>query len=351
MSTQPSRIGIRLATAAVVIAGLWITPASQAAVNGNIVFSRFPSQSRQQIVSAHPDGSGLIALSHPKKGFFDIDASVSPDGSQVIYERDSDKDPARGGPQPQFRVVGSGGGSTKVLDLGCTDPCVFDTTPTWTPTPGRIAYTRIVGPFDAPNGSARSGVLMTSALDGSDQRRLSEPGIDGAYEDYYARYSPDGSYIVFLRIRNKPYGSAIFRMNADGTGSRRLTPWKIQADIADVSPATSGPTQDLIVFETYGHQAPKGRTQNLATVPATCVSLRDCRNRIHHLTHLRHGPGARFNPTWSPDGEQIAYTKFQGDEHHCCVGDIYTMRADGTHRRPVETSPKFAYRPDWGVAP
>jgi hypothetical protein len=34
-------------------------------------------------------------------------------------------------------------------------------------------------------------------------------------------------------------------------------------------------------------------------------------------------------------------TKFKGDEHECCVGDIYTMRPDGSHRKPVPTSPKF----------
>ena len=57
----------------------------------------------------------------------------------------------------------------------------------------------MIGPFDLVNDSAHSAVLQTSTLDGSDPERLSEPGIDGVYEDYFARYSPDGSYIVFTR--------------------------------------------------------------------------------------------------------------------------------------------------------
>ena len=66
----------------------------------------------------------------------------------------------------------------------------------------RINFTRVMGPFDLVNDSARSAVLWTATLDGTDLQRLSEPGIDGVYEDYFARYSPDGSYIVFTRVRN-----------------------------------------------------------------------------------------------------------------------------------------------------
>lgn len=343
-----------LTLAPLVIAGVcatsmlvW-TATSNAATR--IVFSQVPhSQDRQRIVSASPNGSDLIALSHPRKDYSDIDAQISPDGSQVIYERDTES-----GPVPsQFLLVDSDGRNERALDLGCTDPCFLHSAPTWTPTAGRIAYTPVIGPFDGPNESARSAVLQTSTLDGSDPLRLSEPGIDGVYEDYFARYSPDGSYILFTRVRNEPFNSAAFRMSADGTDVRRLTPWRIDADLADLSPATGGPTRDLVVFETYGHGAPEGKTPNIATVPATCASLSACRKRIDYLTDLKQGPGARFNPSWSPNGKRIAYTKFNAgkDNKHCCVGDIYTMLADGRRHKAVSTSPLFEYRPDWGLAP
>jgi hypothetical protein len=41
-------------------------------------------------------------------------------------------------------------------------------------------------------------------------------------------------------------------MDADGSDVRRLTPWRLDADTADLSPAASGPTEDLVAFETYG---------------------------------------------------------------------------------------------------
>jgi hypothetical protein len=61
-------------------------------------------------------------------------------------------------------------------------------------------------------------------------------------------------------------------MNADGTNIRRLTPWRLGTDVIDLSPATGGPTKNRIVFETYGMGPPKGKSQNVATVPATCSS-------------------------------------------------------------------------------
>jgi hypothetical protein len=54
----------------------------------------------------------------------------------------------------------------------------------------RIVFTRVVGPFDQVKESARSAVLHTAKLNGSGVRRLSEPGIDGVFEDYQARFSP-----------------------------------------------------------------------------------------------------------------------------------------------------------------
>src|SRR6185369_10727408 len=103
--------------------------------------------------------------------------------------------------------------------------------------------------------------LQSGLPDGSDVQRVSEPGIDGLYEDYFARFSPDGGYIVFTRVRNDPFNSAAFRMDLDGTDIVQLTPWKLDADLVDLSPATSGPTADLAVFETYGHGAPEGKSQ------------------------------------------------------------------------------------------
>jgi Tol biopolymer transport system component len=320
-------------------------PVSVAGAKTRIVWTRIAAASpRAQIVSARPDGSGLRKLTHPKQHTFDIDASTSPDGERVALERDLND-----GETSKVVLVGANGQNAHSLDLGCVDPCVVDLSPTWLNTGARIAFTRIVGPFDAPHGSAHSAALQTALSNGSDVQRLSESGIDGTFEDYYARFSPDGTYLVFTRQRDSDGAVAAFRMDADGSHVRRLTPWGLDADLADLSLAASGPTKDLVVFETYGHGPPPGKSQNIATVPSTCAPVSDCRDRIRYVTHHAGGPNQSFNPSWSPNGGRIAYTHF--NDSPCCVGDIWTARPNGGHRRAVSTSPRFEFRPDWGAAP
>ena len=148
----------------------------------------------------------------------------------------------------------------------------------------------MIGPFDLINQSAHSAVLYTARPDGSGMRRLSQRGIDGVYEDYHARFAASGKYLIFVRVRNRDIKSAVFRMRPDGSGVRQLTPWRLDADIPDLSLAAHGPAKDLVVFETFGHGPPKGSQQDIATVPATCHPLAACIREIRYVTHNGAGP-------------------------------------------------------------
>ena len=112
--------------------------------------------------------------------------------------------------------------------------------PTWL-SDHRIAYHRAVGPLDEQDNAA-SAVLWAVNLDGSHSRRLSEPGIDGLFEDRYARLSADRSNLMFQRLRLADSKHALFRMNLDGSHIRQLTQWDINADLYDLSTARRGPT-------------------------------------------------------------------------------------------------------------
>ena len=299
-----------------------------------------------RIVSAHPDGSGFRALTHPTAGQFDIDAVISPDGSRVAVERDLADGSA------QIIIVGVDGRGEHVVDLGCVDPCALDAAPGWTPDGRRITFTPVIGPFDQVNGSARSAVLHTANLDGSGVRRLSEPGIDGAFEDYRARFAPGGKYLIFVRVRNRDIKAAVFRMRSDGSHVRQLTPWRLDADLPDVSTATHGPTKDLVVFETFGHGPPEGSQQDIATVPATCFPLADCTSRIRYVTTNGAGGATSNNPSWSPNGTRIAFTNIlppPGPDSPP-IADIWTVQPNGKDRQRVSHSPRFEFRPDWGAA-
>ena len=70
------------------------------------------------------------------------------------------------------------------------------------------------------------------------------------------------------------------------------------------------------------------------------------------MTHNGAGPATSFNPSWSPDGTRIAFTNVlpSPNPDGPAISDIWTVRPSGGDRRRVSHSPRFEFRPDWGVA-
>jgi Tol biopolymer transport system component len=300
-----------------------------------IVWTHRAAPGSEQIVAARADGSRLRQLTPALPDTFDLDATISPDGRRVLYGRETPDSVGT-------RMISVDGKRDRAIQLGCSDPCAGTIAATWL-TNQRIAFTKVIGPFDLPNDSARSAVLYTAKPDGSDVRRLSPRGIDGVYEDSYARLAPDGRYLTFLRGRNDALSTAVFRMRPDGSDVRQLTPWDLRAENYDLSPA------GLIVFETFGKGDPAGTGRDLASVPADCGSLTACTRKIRYLTNNGTSGRRSSNPAWSPDGSHLTFAARPSIEDE--NADIWTMRANGSDRRRVSTSPAFDYRPDWGQAP
>ena len=294
-----------------------------------------------RIVVGRPDGGPVRELTDSVNGVEDIDPKFSPDGSRILFERDlPDGD-------VQIMVVNVDGTGERVLPLGCVDPCVADVGPTWAPDGRHVYFTRVMSPFDDEDNAA-SAVLHRSTLDGRRLTRISPPGIDSVYEDYGASFAPAG-YMVFIRYRNADGKTAAFRHDRGGRLTQ-LTPYALDADTLSVSPAASGPSKDLIVFETFGHGAPDGTASAVATVPSTCRSVVACAPHVRYLTSPESLPLQHFNPTWSPDGREIAYVRFSYVEPGPATGDIWRMTWNGKDKRPVSASPRFEFRPAWGTA-
>jgi Tol biopolymer transport system component len=262
---------------------------------------------------------------------------LSPNHKQVVFSREL--------PNGSIQVgyVDTAGNHEHALNLHCTDPCVEVDDPTWSTDNEHIVSTRILGPFDPDTGSAASAVLWESDLSGHHLRRLSEAGIDGKFEDYRAQFGP-GGWATFVRFRNSDGKSAIFRMKAAGGHAHQLTPWDIEAGLPDFSPAHSGPTVGLVVFETFTHGSPPGKTQAVGTVPADCQGISDCKSKLRLLTELNTNDEANYSPTWSPDGRTIAF----GHATFDIIGDLWSMDSEGHHKKQLNDTPELEIWPDQG---
>ena len=97
--------------------------------NGRIAYSRFAGY-HADIVSANPDGTGVVKLTNPPAKVFDLNPDWSPDGTKIAFERDT------GVSQEIFTMNADGSDLQQVTFDGFpgdTDPCLV---------PGRHAHRR-----------------------------------------------------------------------------------------------------------------------------------------------------------------------------------------------------------------
>lgn len=169
--------------------------------------------------------------------------------------------------------------------------------PSWSPDSRQLAYQRDI------NGAA----IYVINADGTGARRLSPtPGFDVT-----PSWSPDGTKIVFVRLLAAPQPntippSEIHVMNADGTGDRVILAnaglsieprWAVTGKIVFMS-LMNGPTYDIYTMNADG-------------------------TGIQRLTSSANNG----DPNWSPDGSTII---FGSDREGGNKLNVFSMRADGS---------------------
>jgi TolB protein len=118
--------------------------------------------------------------------------------------------------------------------------------------------------------------------------------------------------------------SDVFAMNADGTKIVRLT-----AGGSDGDPRRS-PDGKLILFISARDHAAT-HTPELYVMNADGSGER----------RLTIDDGSNRSPTWSPDGNRIAWTRWSGST------DIYVADADGSDAQNLTPGPGYDTNPDW----
>jgi TolB protein len=350
-------------------------PAAQATApgpNGQILFSRYdPAIDDDHLFTANPDGSHVVQL--PPLSAGGECGSWSPDGTRVLENTANHNGVARPA------TVNPDGSGFKLLDnpdqglfLGCGN---------WSPD-----MTRITSEGFGVTDPGRNGIYTMRSSDGRGLFRVTkDPGGD----DNPAGYSPDGSEILFARTfpaGGNGSNADLFVVNTNGTGLQQLNPPALRikccnADwspdgtrvvfAADFKPSTgSGSQSALFVVNADGtgvhqltpdglgalhpHWSPNGRliafnneVQQPGTASDQIFVVHADGSGLTRVTDPTNGD-VSFEPVWSPDSTKLLFSRFhftngKGQE------DLWIANVNGSGLTQVTNTPDFEEAAGWGT--
>jgi Tol biopolymer transport system component len=283
--------------------------------NGPILYRQFdPATGRFPLLRARPDGTQVTELTDRPGLFSDWRA----DGRGIAFDFfDADGN-------QQIATMNADGSDLRDITSG---PGIHEV-PSWSPDGRRIVFD--FSPQADPSTPGFETRLWMMRADGSHARPLpmQQPGFD-----VEPRYSPDGRWIAFGRIREAPGDSqaAIFLVRAEGGRVRQLTPWGTYVEHANWSPdgrwiAFNSPEGTIEAIR------PDGRGRR--TILAATASLEG------------------HKPWFSPDGSRILFVcgfRFPDGNFN---DDLCVMDADGSDIVNITNEPATHENwPSWGPAP
>jgi Tol biopolymer transport system component len=307
-----------------------------------LVFTPYHNtESPSFVASVNADGSGYKELTRSSES--DGEPVWSPDGSRIAFD-------CYVNGMNQICSMKADGSDRQTL----THQPGGNTGLAWSPDGKQIAFTSwrdSAAPNSCDDGNCNFEIYVMNA-DGSKQTRLTN---DPA-EDWNPAWSPDGSRIAFISLRNetrKPSdcgdacNSEIYVMNADGSRVTRQTNnttpdwnphWRPQLSLVSQALAVPTITPTPLAAITAGG---RGQLTYWAQVGSPVnIYLVDLNGTAKDAQVLAQGEA----PSWSPDGNQIAYVTYpSGGGGEITILDI----SSGQSRKLTQSTDNNEWEPAW----
>jgi TolB protein len=272
------------------------------------------SEEGPQPATANPDGSGFTLL-NPNLPLGLACLNWSPDGTRLLCTTGEEANPAENG---LYTVRSSDAGD--LIRVTATPPGGFDIGYGYSPDGSRILYARFTD---------EQGTLFSVKPDGSDPVQLSPPSLSVIDLDFFDRigadWAPDSSRVAFAArklLLPGPFNTALFVVNADGSGLRQITPSGVGAVSAQWSPNGA-----LIAF-------------------SSCCGISHAWVVHPNGTGLRRVTPSRFlTPVWSPDSTKLLLNSRDRNNQT----SLWTVNTDGSELSKLTDTTSLA-QPAWGSA-
>jgi Tol biopolymer transport system component len=306
------RLCSAVAVVAAAVAGLGLSASAQATfpgVNGRIAFVR-----GADIYTMRPDGQGVRRLTRLGGGVNAFFQSWSPDGRLIVFNKFFRDTP------PQLWVMAADGSRQRLL---LAERDFAEQAPRFSPDGQSIVFAR------CPANPFAPCAIWRMKADGTNLRPLTP--FDQEVFDFHPNFSPDGTSVAFTSLSREGVINGAYVMAADGTGVRPITPPELQACCPDWAPDGR-----RLAFHSH---APSGTDPRHAAI----WLVRPDGTRLMRVTH----PGARsdVDPSWSPQGDAIAFQRFSPDRSS---SSVHVIRPDGRGLRKIQDD---AQQPRWGARP